>query len=115
MPCKSRASKFYSNSIVPTGLGVISISTRLIPLTSLVILAENAKIRAEKNGGAPITVAVGDGNHSLATAKASWQEIKATLTEEEAKRIRDDGAKQAETMKKEALIRIPEKKQKKMQ
>jgi hypothetical protein len=52
---------------------------------SLAILAENAKIRAEKNGGAPITVAVGDGNHSLATAKASWQEIKATLTEEEAK------------------------------
>ncbi len=52
---------------------------------SLAVLAENAKIRAEKNGGAPITVAVGDGNHSLATAKASWEEIKASLTEEEAK------------------------------
>lgn len=52
---------------------------------SLSVLAEKAKERAEKNGGAPITVAVGDGNHSLATAKASWQEIKATLTEEEAK------------------------------
>ncbi len=52
---------------------------------ALAVLAENAKARAEKNGGAPITVAVGDGNHSLATAKASWEEIKATLTEEEAK------------------------------
>ena len=53
--------------------------------TSLGILAENAKKRAEKNGGAPITIAVGDGNHSLATAKASWEEVKASLTEDEAK------------------------------
>lgn len=52
---------------------------------SLDILAHNAAKRAEKNGGAPITVAVGDGNHSLATAKASWNEIRATLTEEGAK------------------------------
>ncbi len=53
--------------------------------TSLGILAENAKNRAEKNGGAPITIAVGDGNHSLATAKASWEEVRAALSEEEAK------------------------------
>ena len=53
---------------------------------SLKVLADNAIKRAEKNGGAPITIAVGDGNHSLATAKASWQEIRATLTEEEAKK-----------------------------
>ncbi len=52
---------------------------------SLAVLADNAVKRAEKNGGAPITIAVGDGNHSLATAKASWQEVRATLTEEEAK------------------------------
>lgn len=52
---------------------------------ALDILAENAIKRAEKNGGSPITVAVGDGNHSLATAKASWEEVRATLTEEEAK------------------------------
>jgi hypothetical protein len=51
---------------------------------SLDILAENAVNRAEKNGGAPITIAVGDGNHSLATAKASWEEIKKTLSAEEA-------------------------------
>lgn len=53
--------------------------------SSLEVLAENAVKRAEKNGGAPITIAVGDGNHSLATAKASWEEIRATLSEEEAK------------------------------
>ena len=51
---------------------------------ALTALAEKAKERAEKNGGAPITVAVGDGNHSLATAKASWQEIKSGLTADEA-------------------------------
>ncbi len=52
---------------------------------SLSLLEKNAKKRAEKNGGAPITIAVGDGNHSLATAKASWKEIRATLAEGEAK------------------------------
>ena len=34
-------------------------------------------------GSQPLTMAVGDGNHSLATAKAYWEEIKATLTPEE--------------------------------
>lgn len=33
----------------------------------------------------PLLLAVGDGNHSLATAKASWNEIRETLTEEERK------------------------------
>lgn len=31
----------------------------------------------------PLTIAVGDGNHSMATAKAYWEEIKQDLTEEE--------------------------------
>lgn len=34
-------------------------------------------------GQAPMVLAVGDGNHSLATAKAYWEELKPTLTEEE--------------------------------
>ena len=51
--------------------------------SAIAVLEDNAKKRAEKNGGAAITIAVGDGNHSLATAKASWDEIKATLTEAE--------------------------------
>lgn len=34
-------------------------------------------------GPEPLLFAVGDGNHSLATAKARWEELKPTLTEEE--------------------------------
>lgn len=36
-------------------------------------------------GENPLLFAVGDGNHSLATAKTCWEEIKKTLTEEEKK------------------------------
>lgn len=35
------------------------------------------------SGKAPLVIAVGDGNHSLATAKACWEELKPTLSEEE--------------------------------
>lgn len=35
------------------------------------------------NGAAPIAIAVGDGNHSLATAKAYWEELKTQLPEAE--------------------------------
>ena len=38
----------------------------------------------QAKGGAPLTLAVGDGNHSLATAKACWEELKKTLTPEQA-------------------------------
>ncbi|MEG2698305.1 MAG: DUF1015 domain-containing protein [Ruthenibacterium sp.] len=44
----------------------------------------DAKYPAAK-GAAPLALAVGDGNHSLATAKAYWEELKATLTAEEQK------------------------------
>ena len=33
----------------------------------------------QAKGGAPLTLAVGDGNHSLASAKACWEELKKTL------------------------------------
>ena len=36
-------------------------------------------------GQVPMVLAVGDGNHSLATAKAYWEELKPTLTEEQRK------------------------------
>ncbi len=35
-------------------------------------------------GSTPLAMAVGDGNHSLATAKAHWQEVKKGLSENEA-------------------------------
>ena len=37
----------------------------------------------QAKGAAPLTLAVGDGNHSLAAAKACWEELKPTLTPEE--------------------------------
>ena len=37
----------------------------------------------QARGAAPLTLAVGDGNHSLASAKAYWEELKPTLTEEQ--------------------------------
>ena len=37
----------------------------------------------QAKGGAPLTLAVGDGNHSLASAKACWEELKKTLTPEQ--------------------------------
>ena len=43
--------------------------------------AMNALLRSL--GDHPLLLAVGDGNHSLATAKAHWNEIRNTLTEEE--------------------------------
>ena len=37
----------------------------------------------EARGARPLTLAVGDGNHSLASAKAYWEELKPTLTPEQ--------------------------------
>ena len=37
----------------------------------------------EARGAKPLTLAVGDGNHSLASAKAYWEELKPTLTPEQ--------------------------------
>ena len=41
------------------------------------------KCGQQSDGKPPILFAVGDGNHSLATAKTCWEEIKKGLTEEE--------------------------------
>ncbi len=40
-------------------------------------------LKARLTGDSPILYAVGDGNHSLAAAKAYWEEIKATLPPEQ--------------------------------
>lgn len=45
---------------------------------------EGFAARTGPNGAPPIALAVGDGNHSLATAKAWWEEIKKTLSPAEA-------------------------------
>ena len=43
------------------------------------------KTRYGKDGLAPLLFAVGDGNHSLASAKAAYEEVKAAIGEEAAK------------------------------
>ncbi len=42
------------------------------------------ELLARQASAAPLLFAVGDGNHSLATAKAHWERVKATLTPAEA-------------------------------
>ena len=46
-------------------------------------LADPAMLRARYGDAAPVIYAMGDGNHSLATAKKCWEAIKPTLTEAE--------------------------------
>ena len=54
---------------------------------ALLEAVEEALRAIEAAGGEhPLLFAVGDGNHSLATAKAAWEEIKPGLTPEEAER-----------------------------
>jgi len=51
---------------------------------ALEALADPARFEAHYHaeGKAPLTFAVGDGNHSLATAKACWEEIKSNVPKE---------------------------------
>ena len=49
------------------------------------ILPESMEARYGDAGLSPLLFAVGDGNHSLATAKACYEEVKATLGDEAAK------------------------------
>ena len=51
--------------------------------TALDALADPAMLRARYGGAAPAIYAMGDGNHSLATAKKCWEAIKPGLTEAE--------------------------------
>ncbi len=46
-------------------------------------LSDAETLRARYGDKAPAIFAMGDGNHSLATAKKCWEEIKPTLSEEE--------------------------------
>ena len=50
---------------------------------SLLALADPARMKTRYGLDEPFVFAVGDGNHSVATAKLLWEEIKPTLTEEE--------------------------------
>ena len=54
-------------------------------LNALQALTDPAAFSARYGDHAPLLFAMGDGNHSLATAKANWEQIKATLSEAEQK------------------------------
>lgn len=86
--CKTHMKKVYDTDLmqggghitgwaVTDGLLVTQLMNALKELSSQEKFDE--KYPAAK-GEAPIALAVGDGNHSLATAKAYWEEIKKTLT-----------------------------------
>merc|ERR1712139_249148 len=46
-------------------------------VNALKVLAEREKAAATADGREPATILIGDGNHSLATAKACWEQMKA--------------------------------------
>lgn len=52
-------------------------------LDALRALTDPAAFRKKYGDHAPLLFAMGDGNHSFATAKANWEQIKATLPEAE--------------------------------
>ena len=54
-------------------------------LDALKALTDPEAFRAKYGDHAPLLFAMGDGNHSFATAKANWEKVKATLTEAEQK------------------------------
>ncbi len=60
--------------------------TRINKVLSALITLEKMTERYGENDFAPLLFAVGDGNHSLATAKACYAELKEKLGEEEAKK-----------------------------
>ena len=54
-------------------------------IDAMTALTDADAFRAKYGDHAPLLFAMGDGNHSFATAKANWEKVKATLTPEEQK------------------------------
>ena len=52
-------------------------------INSIIDMVDNLMNEPTPAGCAPIAIAAGDGNHSLATAKAYWDEVKQSLTADE--------------------------------
>ena len=84
----SGAAPLYSGNLMMKGG---SIQGRLVPESSEGVLLSSLEKIAKANtesDGSVFMFAVGDGNHSLATAKAVWDEYKQRLGEEERKTSR---------------------------
>ena len=54
-------------------------------IDAMTVLTDADAFKAKYGDHAPLLFAMGDGNHSFATAKANWEKIKATLSPEEQK------------------------------
>ena len=54
-------------------------------IDAMTVLTDADAFRAKYGDHAPLLFAMGDGNHSFATAKANWEKVKATLSPEEQK------------------------------
>lgn len=52
-------------------------------LDAMAKLTDAEEFRKKYGDHAPLLFAMGDGNHSFATAKANWEKVKATLSEQE--------------------------------
>ncbi len=52
-------------------------------LDALTVLTDKAAFKAKYGDHAPLLFAMGDGNHSFATAKANWEKLKAGIPEAE--------------------------------
>ena len=82
-------SKVWAMAYIPLLIGAIVYTYRGRHLwfgAALAALADPAAFARRwpaAKGQQPMVLAVGDGNHSLATAKAYWEELKPTLSEEQ--------------------------------
>ncbi len=71
-----------SGWLIPEGEVTADVMNRIEQLADPAAFRDKYKV----NGDCPLlNLAVGDGNHSMATAKAAWENIKKDLTEEERK------------------------------
>ncbi len=88
---KETLTKVYEGDLM---LGGGSICGWAVESQELISAIENAVVKLgssavfdahypQVSGDKPLTMAVGDGNHSLASAKAFWEELKPTLSPEE--------------------------------
>ncbi|MGN0975170.1 MAG: DUF1015 domain-containing protein [Gemmiger sp.] len=89
--CKDRLPKVYDGELMLGGGHITGWAVEdpaLIARIGEAVRALGSAVRFDAQypaaaGRAPMTLAVGDGNHSLATAKACWEERKSTLTPEQ--------------------------------
>lgn len=88
---KDRLEKLYDTPLMLNGGHVrgykVSSEEHFRKIADAINALGNARVQKEKYGqeGPTFLFAMGDGNHSLATAKAHWMSIKKNLTEKQAK------------------------------